>query len=78
MATATLSLALPLTVNTALLQCWFAVGELMPFVGLAVSAKLAVNVRLDAITNFSVAPFVVELPVQPVKPKPAEAVTVIE
>ena len=50
--TCTLSLAVPLTVNSgALLQRWFAVGAVIASVGLATSTKLACRHKLDCITK---------------------------
>src|ERR1035437_1513966 len=38
------------TVNTSLLQCWFAVGELMVTVGLVVSGIKTVRTALELVT----------------------------
>src|SRR5208282_6679521 len=78
-ATATLSLALPVTVNVPLVHCWFAVGLTMLTVGLVVSTKLARNTRFVAIVNRSVVPFVstfAEPSVQLVNPNPVAAAAV--
>ena len=46
-----LSVALPTTVNTALLQRWFAVGAVIVMAGFATSTNVAVTTALEAITN---------------------------
>ena len=80
--TATLSLHLPLTVNSSLLHF---VPVLMGFVmvnnGLAMSLKFATKSKFDAMTNFKVAPLVMKPPkpsVQLSKAKPVAALAVME
>ena len=76
--TATLSAAVPVTVSAALVSVAFGTGEVIATVGRFVSAKFAVKVRFDAITNVRMGFVVVRLPVQLVKAKPGFAVAVTE
>ena len=62
--TCQLSLAVPLTVNTALLTRWPAVRLVMLTVGLFVSTKFACKVRFEAIMNVRFVPVTFAPPIQ--------------
>src|SRR5208283_575019 len=71
--TATLSPALPTTVNVPLVHCWFDDGLTMLTDGFCTSTKFAVYIRFGCIVNRNVAPLVntlLEPSVQFVNPNP--------